>query len=210
MKKVSLVVVALLLATFNLPAQSKSSSGGKCFDENSHVLNLGIGFGSRAYYNYGRGLGWSYRVTPALSLSYEQALKKPLGPGLLGLGGYFGFQRATYKYDDYYYNGTRYYYSHNWTYMFLAVRGAYHADALTFEKGELYFGASLGLRIQTYKYETNSPDPNRNYYSLSEGSIYPGYSLFVGGRYYFTNSIGVFGELGYGISYFTAGLSFKF
>lgn len=194
----------------NPSSSSSASSGGGCFNESSKILNIGIGFGGRSYYNYSRATGYSYRSSPALSVSYEQALKKKVGPGFLGIGGYFGYQSAYLKYDDYYYNNNKYYYRHNWKYMMFAVRGAYHLDALNFEKGEIYFGGIIGLRYTSYSYETNSTDPNKNYYQLSNSSLWPAWSFFGGGRYYLAKNIAVYGELGYGISYLTVGASFKF
>jgi hypothetical protein len=187
---------------------SSNAGGAHCFDESSKILNLGVGFGG-SYYRYNRGHGYSYRQTPAFSLTYEQALKEKVGPGFIGIGGYLGYQTARFRYDDYYYNGNKYYYQHRWNYFVIAARGAYHLDVLNTDKAELYFGAIAGLRIQTYKYETNSTDPYRNQYDLSQRNIYPALSLFVGGRWYFKPNIGLFGEVGYGISYLTLGLSFK-
>jgi hypothetical protein len=189
--------------------ESNSGSGSKCFDESSKIIGVGLGFWGSGYYRYGKNGAYTYRSSPAFCLTYEQSLPK-LGPGYLGLGAYFGYKTASYKYDDWYYNGNKYYYRHNWTYMFIAARGAYHAEALMTDKAELYFGAVVGLRIQKYNFETNSIDPERNAYELHESNIYPGYSLFLGGRYYLSNNIGLYAELGYGISYLTAGLSFKF
>lgn len=206
------VFVLLLESTnaqSNKTSPSGSSSNGQCYDENSRILNIGIGFGAR-YYSYGQGSSYTYRSTPALSLSYEQAIKEKLGPGYLGVGGYFGYQRATFKYDDLYFNGTKYYYRHSWNYTVISARAAYHLDILNIKNAEAYFGVILGLRFQSYKYETNSIDPNKNFYQLDDRSVYPSYSLFVGGRWYFKPKIALFGELGYGISYLTAGLSFKF
>jgi hypothetical protein len=189
---------------------SYSASTNKCFNEDSRILNIGIGFGGGRYYNYGSALGYTYRTSPAFSLTYEQSLKQKVGPGHLGVGAYFGYQRASFKYDDYFYAGTRYYYKHNWNYMLISARGAYHLDVLNTHNAELYFGAIVGLRLQTYNYETNSIDPNSSFYELSDRVIYPSYSLFVGGRWYFAPKVALFAEAGYGISYLTAGLSFKF
>lgn len=194
----------------NSSSASDKNSGVGCFNESSKIINIGIGFGSRGYYSYNRGiLGYSYHSSPAISLSYEQALKQKVGPGYLGVGAYLGYQSAYLQYDNYYYNNNKYYYRHSWKYMLFSARAAYHLDELNFEKGELYFGAIIGLRYQSYSYETNSIDPNRYDYQLSNNSLYPSWSLFVGGRYYFTPKIAVFGELGYGISYLTGGISFK-
>ena len=189
-------------------SSSANAPGAHCFDENSKILNLGVGFGG-SYYRYARGHGYSYRRTPAFSLTYEQALKEKVGPGFIGLGAYLGFQSARFRYDDYYYNGNQYYYQHRWNYFVVAARGAYHLDVLNVDNAELYFGAIAGLRIQTYRYETNSEDPYRDRYSLGQRNVYPALSLFAGGRWYFKPNMGLFAEIGYGISYLTLGLSFK-
>lgn len=186
-----------------------NGSGGKCFDENTHIINVGVGFGSVRYY---RGIGGSYRSTPAFSVSYEQPWKDRLGPGYLGVGGYVGFQTAHYK-NTYtsVYDWNTYYYEHNWTSLMLAGRAAYHWDVLNSEKAEVYAGVIIGARMSIYNYETNDPRPeNKNAYKVANSFAYPAYSLFAGARWYFAKNVGVYGEVGYGISYITGGLSFKF
>lgn len=192
------------------PNQEKSSliplaSNGKCFDENSHIINLGVGFG-----NVSKRWGnrrFIYVATPEISLSYEQPWKEKLGPGFLGVGAYVGFQAAREKYE-YFHNNSNYYNENKWNYFSLAGRAAYHWDVLNSEKAELYAGVILGLGFQTYSYY--SSDPNDRYSNrINEAAIWPAYSVFVGGRYYFSNNIGCFFEAGYGISFARAGLSFK-
>ncbi|MCW3104073.1 MAG: hypothetical protein JWO09_2513 [Bacteroidetes bacterium] len=188
----------------------KDDSGSKCFDENSKVLNLGVGFASASYYRSYRGKGYNYRSSPAFSLSYEQALKNKLGPGFLGIGAYLGYQSSTARYNNSYYNGGLYYYEHKWKSYTVAARAAYHLDFLNSERAEIYAGVTVGVNIRTYRYETNSPDPNSAYYSLSNGAVAPAYSAFLGARWYFTQNIGLFGELGSSnISWGTLGFSFK-
>ncbi|MDQ3047606.1 MAG: hypothetical protein M3R27_08675 [Bacteroidota bacterium] len=181
----------------------------KCFDESTKLINLGVGFGGVGYYKGRKGSGYSYGRTPAFSLSYEQAIPKKVGPGYIGVGVYFGYQNAHQRYEDVYYAGNRYYYEHNWNYMMIAARGAYHFDFLNSERAEVYAGAIIGVRIQTYSYSTNSPDPDDNY-KLNEGAVYPAYSLFAGARWYFVKRVAFFAEAGYGISFLTGGLTFKF
>jgi hypothetical protein len=212
------LLAVLLFAIASVSAQtdkkrkdnSPSGSGEKCFNENTRVINLGVGFFGGRYYNYGKNGAFTYRRSPAIGISYEQAIPNKVGPGYLGLGAYFSYQTAWYRYDDWYYNGNKYYYRHNWTYMFFGIRAAYHADALCTDKAELYFGAVGGLRVQKYSYETNSLDPDYNAYALRQRTVYPGGSLFLGGRYYLTPNLGIYLELGYGMSYLTGGVSFKF
>ena len=226
MKKNKLVVLLLLLAVIIMcsaaPARaqekkndtSPSGSGAGCFDGSSRLLNIGVGLGGVSYYNYGRSGPYKYTRTPAFSISYEQALGEKVGPGYIGLGGYFGFQHASYRYDwnGYYYNFqyNDYYYKHSWNYFLLAARGAYHPDVLNWEQGEVYFGTTLGLRIETYKFSTNNPDPAwNNAYRLSEGRVNLAWAVFAGGRYYFTDKVAGFMELSYGISYLTVGATIK-
>jgi hypothetical protein len=216
--KLLLLIAAILLLLSNINAQGNKKKNNspqapqetKCFNEASHVINLGVGFGGVSYYDFGRSGAYTYKTSPALSISYEQSLPKKTGPGFIGLGTYFGYQSAYYRYNDFYYNNDKYYYQHNWTYLFIAARGAYHPDALSTKNAELYFGGVLGLRIQKYSYQTNSIDPQNQLYALNSGSVFPGYSIFAGGRYFFTQNVGLYAELGYGISYLTGGLSFKF
>src|SRR4051812_19142364 len=103
MKKVILFVMALIILSVITNAQDKKNSsstngGGKCFDENTRIVNLGLGLGA-GYYSYA---GYASHRTPAFSLSYEQPYKKRLGPGFLGVGGYLGFQSARYRFDGSY------------------------------------------------------------------------------------------------------------
>lgn len=189
----------------------QAGSGEKCFDETTHIINIGAGFGSAAYYHSYRGAGYDYGATPAFSLTYEQAIPKHLGIGYLGVGAYFGFQHVHARYNDYYANGyvTPYYYEHTWNNYMIAARGAYHFDVLNSRRAEIYAGVIVGVRIQTYHYESNDPNDS-GYYRLNDGSVYPAGSLFAGARWYFVKNVALFGEVGYGISYATGGFSFKF
>lgn len=227
MKKLNTLIVLAGL-TFNSPARPaggyagdsinetnnllfpNKGDGEKCYDASTHILNFGIGFGNPSYQSLYRGAGYSYGITPATSLSYEQPLPKKLGPGYLGVGAYFGYQHEHENYNNvYYYNSVNYYYNHSWNYFMIAARAAYHWDVLNSKNAEVYAGAIIGVRIQTYTYSTNDPgqhDP----YTYNEGSVFPAYTVFAGARWYFAKRVGVFGEVGYGISYLTGGISLKF
>ncbi len=215
MKKAILFVVALILLSLITNAQKTTktaSTGGKAFDENTRVINIGIGFAG-SYYNFSRGAGYNYRNSPVLSLSYEQPWSKRLGPGYLGVGAYVNFQSTTYRYENHYWKGERNYYQHSYRNYVAAGRAAYHWDGLNFEHGEVYGGAIIGLRFQTYDYSTNSNDPDIYRYQYdSRLVVRPTASVFAGARWYFSSKVGVFGELsgGYGIPYATGGLSIKF
>ncbi|MEO6304531.1 MAG: hypothetical protein ABIP51_15330 [Bacteroidia bacterium] len=208
MKTTKIVLLTILYLSVNF---LKAQTSEKCYDENTHIINVGIGFGGGNYYHYaGGGGGYAYKTNPLISVSYEQAFKQKLGPGFLGLGGYFGYRNSSFQYNNYYYNGNNYYYKHSWNYYHLAIRGAYHLDFLTAKNAEVYFGTSIGMRFSSYKFESNSPDPNRNIYEASNSSLYPTVSVFAGARWYFVPKVGLYAEAGYGLAYVNGGFSFKF
>ncbi|MBK9284209.1 MAG: hypothetical protein IPM51_07785 [Sphingobacteriaceae bacterium] len=207
--------ILILFSTHSTQAQKdnkqkSASSGGSCFAGNNSVINLGVGFFSSVTYRYGKNGSYKYTQTPALSLSYEYGLPEKIGPGHVGVGAYFGYRAATYRFDDFYYLNNRYYYEHKWTYSYWAIRGVYHLDDLMNDKAELYFGTTLGIRYTKYKFNPNSNDPFLYNYELRESAVRPNISLFAGGRYYFTENIGAFLEIGYGITWLTGGLALKF
>ncbi|MBA3705600.1 MAG: hypothetical protein H0W84_06775 [Bacteroidetes bacterium] len=191
------------------------------FDENTHLINLGIGFLGSNYYKGGKGgSAYTYKKSPSINLSYEQAWKPKLGPGYLGIGACLGYQHVNYRYKyssyNYYQNGNwysgtgNYYYEHTWNHFLIAARSAYHWDKLNSEKAEIYAGMLIGMRIQTYSFNTNDPSPFPENYRLNDNSVYPAFSVFAGARWYFAPKFALFGEAGYGISYLTGGVSFKF
>jgi hypothetical protein len=207
----SLIFILTSLVSYSQSKNKKNtaaSTGSKCFDASSKIINVGVGFWGSNYYRYGRGGVYSYHSIPAFSLSYEQALPK-LGPGYLGVGAYLSYQKFWWRYDGYYYQNNKYYYTHNWTYMYVAARAAYHAEALMTDKAELYFGLSLGVLINKYNFVTNAPDQDVYYNEYHQRSIYPAAALFVGGRAYLTPKFALFAELGYGMSWLTGGISIK-
>jgi hypothetical protein len=197
--------------------KKEKSPGEKCYDENTHIINLGIGAPTSGYYRVSYSGSYTYHRTPAIGLSYEQAYPKRLGPGYLGVGAYFGYQGVYYKNSYYNYNNGNgngyqiYDYSYRWNYFSLGARGAYHWDVLNAKNAEVYAGVIIGLRFQTYSYTNSDPDPYyHNLYDLHQNSVFPSYGVFAGARWWFVKNVGLYAEAGYGISYFTGGFSFKF
>jgi hypothetical protein len=168
----------------------------------TNVVNLGVGFGySRSYYS---GLYGSSSTTPVLNASFEHGMKE-LGPGTFGIGAAFSYQGSKWSYNDSY--GDQY--KETWKTMFFGIRGTWHPDFLVTDKYDVYGGVLIGYYHYGYTYTATGPYASQyNYSNPSNGAV--GFGAFVGGRYYFTNSIGAFAEIGYDISYLKIGLSFKF
>lgn len=143
--------------------------------------------------NIGVGIGSSFSAgslsLPPLSLSVDYGYSDQIS-----IGGYIGYVSS--KEDFAVLN-----YSWKYTYMVVGVRGAYHMDLV--DGIDTYGGLLLGYNIASVKYEgslTGIPEPK-------VGGI--AYAAFVGGRYHFNEKLGVFAELGYGITFLNLGLTLK-
>ena len=139
------------------------------FKKREGLLNLGIGVNS--YYNGGIPLSAIYDmgVTPEITV----------GGGI------------DYLSHDYNYGFNRY---ASFTALYIGARGSYHFNELlkiNDNRWDVYAGLSLGFRSFSWK------DNNYNFYGMDSNygsGIYLG--IHIGGRYYFTNRLGAFMELG--------------
>lgn len=190
---------------------SQTSSGSlpsntNAFGQGSNVLNAGIGLGG--YYSY---YGDGYSSTPNFVLSYDNGTFGNVGPGTISLGGLFAYKGISYSYTDF---NSGYNYSQTWSYYIIGIRSAYHWD---FTRNN-HFDPYIGLMLAYYDigYKSSSNDPNYNdphspyyyYYSNTYGS-YMAFSIYLGARYYVSNSVGIWLELGYGYSNAAIGVCFK-
>lgn len=174
-----ILLAAFIAVTAFVPAYAQQ------FQTGTGAANLGVGFGTAL-----NGLSTG---RPAISVSYERGLWNA-GPGVISLGGYVGNTGFTYKAQDY---------TQKWNYTVVGARGAYHYNGFTsVPKLDPYGGLMLGYNI--VKYSTTGEYTGVNNYGSGVG-----YSLFVGGRWYFSENIAAFAELGYGISVANIGVSFK-
>lgn len=175
------LLLVMLVAIFSLTQLIAQES---TFNKGDKALNLGVGFGSTYY-----GSFYSSH-TPALSASFEVGVKDGvLEKGSIGVGGYIGYSSATW---------TNYYKTSN---IIIGARGSFHYPLV--DKLDTYTGLLLGYNIYSYKYESGY---------FGGGATSSGLTLawFAGARYYFTDKFAVLGEIGYGISYLTLGVSLKF
>ena len=182
-----------------------SEIAAQSFQKGQVDLNLGVGLGNSII-----GPG-STNVLPPVSASLEFGISRDIS-----LGAYLGFTGASYSYSGWedcghgMGNGGYYIDTYKWSYFIAGVRGAFHfARFIHNDKLDVYAGLMLGNDFAHSSYSTTSPCPDHQQFY---GQTYGGgvFSVFGGARYRFTNSFGVFGELGYGISYLTVGVNFKF
>ncbi len=182
MKKLSLLVIAIFSVSL-MQAQTPFKKGDK-------VVNVGIGLNT--YDVIGK------TTIPPLSVSFDYGVKDELfdEKSSLSVGGYLGYyaSKTTFHHAV---NGE---YGSKFSNILLGARGAVHYDFV--EKLDTYGGLMLG-------YNVASASNYGDYGNLSVsagGFIFSGY---LGARYYFTESIAGFLELGYGLSALEVGVAFK-
>jgi hypothetical protein len=174
-----LLAAAALLCTLSSQAQS---TDGTAFTKGSNIINLGIGIGTTLY---GSGYTGSF---PPISVSYERGI----ADGRFGIGGYLAHTSAKYgDKEDYW----------KYSYTVIGARGDYHF--YTTDKLDTYGGVMLGYDIVNDKWHGGGEAGS---YSASGSAAV--FSIFVGGRYYFSQHVGAFAELGYGVAWLNLGLAF--
>ncbi len=184
LNKISLI--ALIISLF---ASTTAMADGPV-TKGSSVLGFGLGMANR-YYGYA---GFS----PGVKVNFETGIWQA-GPGVVTLGGTFGYTFQRYRYG--YIWGSNYDYS--WHNFIVAARSAWHHN-WGVDKLDTYAGVSAGVRFNIYD---DGDDPNNN---IDAFRVYPHFGGFVGACYYFKPSVGVFGEVGYDINFITLGLNFNF
>jgi len=187
MKKlyIKLTPYILLLAFLNRPAVNTYS---QTFDLEDKVLSAGIGFG----YTYGFVSGAS--SWPAIHLSFEKGFRELSDIGIVSLGGILGFQHASVS-------------DLKWNDFIIGGRGTLHLTTLDIDNVDVYGGASLGLRIySTPKWVAIGL---LDWEWKSDTSVGAFLGFFAGGRYYFTETIAAFAELGWDVAWFKLGISAK-
>lgn len=194
MKKSALFSIALVVISFF----SAAGVHAQAFEAGTNVVSAGIGLGSSL------ASGFTYgSQSPGFSASYERGIWEA-GPGVISLGGYVGFKTFKYGFID---NGGTVE-SYKWNYTIIGARGAYHFTGIDVENLDLYAGVMIAYDNLNFSY-TNSAGVTTGYNVGSYNSGL-GVSVFAGARYYFAGNLGVFGELGYGVSILNIGLSYKF
>jgi hypothetical protein len=165
----------------------------------SNMLNLGVGVGG--YYN---AYSSYTSQTPAIGISFDHGFKQ-VGPGIITLGGYLGYKQLVNK-NNYYDGANAYYYKWTWTYLIIGFRSTYQYKVS--DKFDIYGGLLLSLNNDKFTHTSNDPSYNNHVYNYGGTNV--GFSIFGGAHYLFSNKFGAFGEIGYGVSYLTLGLSLKF
>jgi hypothetical protein len=181
-----LMVIGFLTIT---NVYSQKSAPLDPMSQGTWVAGIGIGAGTHVW---GNGYGFG----PGFKAFFENGTFQ-LGPGVLTLGGEFGF-----SYFSYHWTFGRITYREYWLNNMFGARSAYHYGWKV-PGLDTYGGIPLGLG-----FTSNAHNSALGY--LPSHVIYPYLGIFFGASYFFNDMIGVNGEVGYNVTYANIGVIFKF
>ena len=193
MKKFGLILVLLVIfSTGGAFAQTWYNSYAPGIDSGNVLINAGVGFGLLT-------TGYEIGIPPiSVSADFKLPIAAPITVGPL-----VAFASRTYSLS---FSG--YGYKFTYTDFAIGVRGMYHFNFV--KNLDAYLGLTLGYVINSGKAEytgdwgtMGKTEPTNFSYFLWGGNL--------GARYFFTNNIGVYLELGYsGLQVAGLGLALKF
>ncbi|MCK9347202.1 MAG: hypothetical protein M0P40_08870 [Bacteroidales bacterium] len=185
MKKIILSAILILLGVFTLSAQDNIVP---------NVMTKGTNMGS-----IGIGLpiiSPGYRMTiPPIAAFYEVGIVDLGRPGSVAVGAHVGFwgykiktgfDQVNYKYFN----------------TLFGARGAYHFTIM--DNWEVYAGTVFGIKLESERFTSGIES------TTAHTHVKFGWQLFAGTRYMFTPSLGAFVELGYGVTYGSIGVTYRF
>ncbi|MFI5172022.1 MAG: outer membrane beta-barrel protein [Chitinophagales bacterium] len=201
MKKITILVCAITMAAF-----SSQQVKAQAFEEGNMVFSIGYGFPNLvgAIFNaYETFDGYNSSSLGPIFIKGEYAVNDHIGVGLA-----IGYSSTTveWNYDDFDAQGDPVVYTSSWKYSSLGIlaRVNWHfGDSDVFDP---YFGVGMGYRTGNYTFDSTDPDALEDQLS----TLVPfGFETTVGARYFFTDNIGAYAELGFAKAPFQIGLAIK-
>jgi len=199
MKK-TLTLLAILTIWIS---QSQISQGNS-------LINFHVGFGlttqaSSSNMSFGGMKSTTETKVPPLGFSYEYAVQDNITVGAFAS---YSSQQYILSYNDPFGSGDDMEITTDYTYTFFGGLANYHFDFIDNENFDIYAGIKLGYL--SFASETNtsgeSSFPNAVSTADMSGIIYGGQ---LGARYFFSDNLAAHLMLGYGVSYISAGLTYK-
>jgi len=185
-----------VLFLFSLFIAFSANSFSQTLQAGEQTIGLGLGIPSITQ-NY------TTFTTPSLNAFYEYGFTNKVGIGHIGGGAIMSMAGADYDYND-----------GKYRHFLIGPRASYHFDMadLTGDRAwdvvDVYAGVMSGLRFEQYKWDYTNINGNKVTEKKNDTSLIT--DVFVGIRYAFAKNVGVYAEAGYGVSYLTLGISFRF
>lgn len=192
---------------------SSSSTFAQAFGEQKNVVSAGYGVGTVAgtaltYFlpSYTSYLGLHKRIAGPFYLKYERAVSRHIGLGLN-----VAYMDLNLNFRNQVNNRTVY--DVNLDYSTLSVLARMNIHIGSFEKVDPFIGFGLGYRSGGWSasYKFISGDPNDPPQAVRVRTIVPiGFELTAGTRYWFTEYIGAYAEIGLAKSLLQFGVTGRF
>ena len=195
--KVITKILILLMIVAAFPTISKAQS----FEQGNIIFSAGYGFpnlGKSLFKIYEDETGYDVGGIGPLHGKFEYAVSDNIGVGLT-----FNFVSYDVNWTDSD-GGTTYNYTYDVTGWRVNARLNFHF--LNSDNVDPYFGLGIGYGNTTWSFTTNDPFFGGGAISSPIGI---GFETTVGLRYYFTEMIGLYGELGLAKSLIQGGLVVK-
>ncbi|MDR2937852.1 MAG: hypothetical protein LBU92_02800 [Prevotellaceae bacterium] len=194
MKKAIILIAAVFFGAAVATAQEQT------FTKGTNIGGIGIGFGGNLY----SGLsGSGVSKIPAITAFYERGVKDQLfdEKSSLGIGGVLGYKHAKYE-ENLGWLG-----NFGWksTSIIIGARGTLHYALI--DKFDTYTSLTLGYNIVSWKWLDDSTGGLSSTAAAASGFTW---TWNIGARYFVTEQIAAFAELGYGFSVLNLGAVYKF
>ena len=186
-----------ILLTVNILLISNSQKSN-CQSLQTNDKFVDIGFGLISSYH----IGQTAQLIPPVFIRFTYVLRDDIGPGIIAVGGQLSYDSYKSERQDVISNVT---YTYGWkqSRTILGVTGSYHY--FLGEKINLYGKLLVGVRLASGN-STGEYPPNIEFEPKSNGVAI---AIGAGVKYYLSDNISLFTELGYDIGYIMAGLSLK-
>jgi hypothetical protein len=139
------------------------------------------------------------------TLSYDYAVKNNVT-----IGAFVSYAAGEYRYTEK--GNEANYYGYKGSFLTICGRTTYHFKST--KSWDIYSGVNAGVSISKINYFSNGVTQNILNFLGGSSSIkaVPSivYNAFVGASKYFTNHLGIYAELGYGITVVKAGAAYYF
>lgn len=201
MKKQFLTLLAVILMI-----GTGITARAQAFEQSNSIISVGYGFPNvfkSVYSIYDLFGGYSSSGFGPINAKYEYAVTDNIGVGVIA--SYLSY-KVRWDYDDG--SGTVYEEGYKGSLFAILVRANYHFA--TGDKLDPYVGVGAGYINYGFDYYNTDPSYAGGDLSVSYGAPLA-YGASVGARYYFTDNIGAYAELGWdALSLMQIGLSMKF
>jgi len=203
MKHFSIALLALTITLFSLPSFSQIVKEGDI------TISAGYGFPNlvgAVFKTYESNNDFKVTSIGPVYLKGEYMIEEKIGIG--GVAAYAG-NSISYNYLGILDSGATTTYEDKISRTTLSILARFNYYFVNSEKANIYAGVGTGYRIANWKYTFGDPDIDDSNNEIP--NLVPlGFEFTFGARYFFTENIGIYTELGLAKSLFQVGLSAKF